>query len=137
MNEMKVSILIALSLLLSACALPQSSAPVRDGSIISDKVVFSGKSTPAVLALLKESRAQLRADNSTDAVRAVERALRLEPKNPRLWHQLAIIRYREKNWQQAIAMAQKSNTLSGGNKKLQQANANLIKQAERQLRREG
>ena len=132
LRQIKTTALLAATLAAAACARP--SAPVEDKSPGDIAVArIEGKSSPAVVALLRESRAQLRAKDNTGAVRAVERALRLEPKNPQLWHQLALIRYEEKNWQQAITLAQKSNSLSGQRRDLQKANEALITRANRHL----
>ena len=84
---------------------------------------------PAVLALLDDTDLRLSQGNAEGAVSSVERALRLEPKNPWLWHRLAVLRLRQGQWRQAIALAEKSNSLSVRHPELRKANAELIKQA--------
>ena len=100
-----------------------------------DEPVHVQESSSAVSVLLADSREQLSADNYGSASRSVERALRLQPKNPRLWHQLALIRFQEENWQQVITLARKSNSLSGDSDSLQRANRELIQRASRRLQR--
>ena len=59
----------------------------------------------------------------------LERALRLKPKNATLWYRLGLLRLRQKNWQQAINLAKKSNSLAAGNYPLQSSNWKLIAKA--------
>jgi len=65
---------------------------------------------------------QRRVGNWVGAANSLERALRLEPRNGRLWSRLAQIRYDQKAWKKAIQLAAKSNTLSGGNSNLLRQN---------------
>lgn len=84
---------------------------------------------PAVAALLDEAKSQAKQGHAAGAVNALERALRLEPKNPYLWHLLAALRIEQGQWQQALSLAGKSNSLAGRLPKLQAANARLMDRA--------
>lgn len=81
--------------------------------------------SPAVVALVDEAKRQAKQGRAAGAVNALERALRLEPKNPYLWHLLAALRIEQGLWQQALSLAEKSNSLAGRLPKLQAANARL------------
>lgn len=81
--------------------------------------------SPAVVALVDEAKSQAKQGRAASAVNALERALRLEPKNPYLWHLLAALRIEQGLWQQALSLAEKSNSLAGRLPKLQAANARL------------
>lgn len=83
----------------------------------------------AVIALL--DRAQLDADaGRPDAASAtLERALRIEPRNARLWHELAQLRLTQGLYAQAISLAQKSNSFAGAQRPLQALNWRVIGQA--------
>ena len=81
--------------------------------------------SPAVVALVDEAKSQAKQGRAAGAVNALERALRLEPKNPYLWHLLAALRIEQGLWQQALSLAEKSNSLAGRLPKLQAANARL------------
>ena len=87
---------------------------------------------PAVIALLDDTDLRLSQGNTEGALSAVERALRLEPKNPWLWRRLALLRLRQGQWRQAIALAEKSNSLSTRHPEIRSANAELIKRAREQ-----
>ena len=92
---------------------------------------------PAVVALLDDTDLSLSRGNAEAAVSSVERALRLEPRNPWLWHRLALLRLRQGQWRQAAALAEKSNSLSARHPQVRKANAEVIKRARQQLRGDG
>lgn len=87
------------------------------------------QSPPAVVALLDNADQSLASGNADQAVASIERALRIDPKNPVLWQRLGQIRLRQKRWDQAIATARKSNLLAAGNDRLRVDNWLIIAQA--------
>ncbi len=84
---------------------------------------------PAVIALLEDTELRLSQDDPEAAAGSLERALRLEPKNPWLWYRLAALKLRQGKPRLAIALAQKSNSLSARRPELRRANAELIERA--------
>ena len=58
----------------------------------------TASSNPAVIALLDNARVEASAGRLPTATAAVERALRIEPRNPVLWQELANKPLRAKNW---------------------------------------
>jgi predicted Zn-dependent protease len=84
---------------------------------------------PAVIALLTEADGYAKAGRGEQAAASLERALRIEPKNALLWHRLAVIRLQQGQWEQAVTLARKSNTLSGSDHKLQSGNWEVIAKA--------
>ncbi len=87
------------------------------------------KSSPAVVALLDNADQYSASGKNEQAIASIERAIRIEPKNPLLWHKLGRIRLEQGNWDQAIAMAKKSNVLATGNTSLQAQNWLIIANA--------
>ena len=87
----------------------------------------------AVIALAEAARADGDGGNFTKAAAALERALRIEPRNPRLWHELAQLKLKEGDYAQATNMAARSNTWAGTDKMLRAANWRLIGEARRSL----
>ena len=83
--------------------------------------------------LTRKSQDQSRELNYDGAANSLERALRIEPRNPELWNQLADIRYLQKLWKKAIQLAAKSNTLTGDNKTLRRENWYLMSNAYKSL----
>lgn len=85
---------------------------------------------PTVIAtLVDEANAHAAAGNTDKAIASLERALRIEPKNALLWHRFAAIRLQQHNWQQAIALARKSNALANDNTALKSQNWSIIARA--------
>jgi len=133
-------------LVLTACAEHQTKSvelvpveerhsPVNDAKLTTDKpTVATAKESkaiaqekePVITALLNDANRFSKQGQSEKAVATIERALRIEPKNALLWHHLAAIRMQQQQWQQAIVMARKSNTLAGSNQQLKSDNWALI-----------
>jgi cytochrome c-type biogenesis protein CcmH/NrfG len=63
------------------------------------------------------------------AAATLERALRIEPRNPRLWHELARVRLRQGDYSQAESTAARSNAWSGADSELRAANQRIIEEA--------
>ena len=112
----KLSIHIAsllLVLLLPACtALRPGPAPVSEN--------------PAVLTLVEQARAEAAGNKLQSAVASIERAQRLEPRNPWLWQELARLSLAQGNHAQAESLAARSNTWAGSDRALRAANWRLI-----------
>jgi predicted Zn-dependent protease len=87
----------------------------------------------AVVALLATAEQRARAGNLDSAAAVLERALRLEPHDPLLWHRLAKLRLQQGQFAQAASLAAKSNALAGNNRPLQASNWNTIAQAKEKL----
>jgi Tfp pilus assembly protein PilF len=59
----------------------------------------------------------------------LERALRVEPRNARLWHEMAQVKYGQKEYGQAVQFCIKSNSLAGKDNGLIQQNWLLMEKA--------
>ncbi len=86
---------------------------------------------PAVLALLDRAEHQANAGDLGAAATTLERAIRIDSRNPVLWHHLATVRLAEGAYLQAENLAAKSNSLAPGNRALQSRNWQLIADARR------
>ncbi|MCB1824601.1 MAG: hypothetical protein KDJ54_08515 [Candidatus Competibacteraceae bacterium] len=85
----------------------------------------------AVVALLDSADKYVRSNQLDKAGAALERALRIEPRNAGIWHDLAQIRLHQRQYQQAESLASKSNNLASGNRALQARNWKLMAVARR------
>jgi len=81
---------------------------------------------PASNLLLASAREQLQAGDTSRAAATLERALRIAPNDPYLWHELAQVRFVAGEWQQAIQLANKSRVLAGNDIELRNRNSDLI-----------
>ena len=85
-------------------------------------------------SIMQGARAEAASGKLANAAASVERALRIEPRNPRLWNELARIRLQQRDWAQAESTAARSNTFAGSDSALRASNAQIIDQARRQGR---
>ncbi|MCY4453996.1 MAG: tetratricopeptide repeat protein [Immundisolibacterales bacterium] len=97
-----------------------------------------GRRAPAresatVLALLASAREAREAGRYGRAAAALERALKVEPRNPRLWHRLALVRFRQGRPADAAALALRSLSLTGDDADLESRNLRLIAAARHAL----
>jgi predicted Zn-dependent protease len=86
--------------------------------------VVSGN--PAVIALLDRARLDDQAGKREAAGASLERALRIEPRNPWLWQELAQLRLAQGQYAQGISLARKSISFAGQERHLQALNWRVI-----------
>lgn len=84
-----------------------------------------------VATLMAKADSELSAGHLDRSAASLERAIRIEPRNPVLWHRLAAIRLRQGHYAQAESMASKSNSLIDANTPLARKNWQLIAEARR------
>ncbi len=87
------------------------------------------KTGPAAQGLLDQASKLARAGKADQAAGLLERALRIEPSNPWLWHRLAVLRLQQKLYKQSIDLARKSISLASGDRRLQAGNWQIIARA--------
>jgi predicted Zn-dependent protease len=103
-------------------------APRREGSVwIPEQGGAQG--TPAVVALLEDAGRQARSGSLDSAAAALERAVRIEPRNAAIWSRLAEVRLQQQLSPQAENLAKKSNTLAGRDTRLRARNWRIIARA--------
>lgn len=149
-RQTKYFLLLLSSLFLNACITvgdidvkTQEPADVEDRAVVNGEVLplpdepkimveplATGPAmSPVARKLLISSETQSSIGDWDSAANSLERALRLEPRNALLWSRLAGIRYQQKDWQQAIQLAAKSNTLVGDSLDLRRQNWNMMANA--------
>ena len=83
----------------------------------------------AIAGLLDGARADAAAGRLPNAAASLERALRIEPRNPRLWQELARVRLKQGDYAQAESTAARSNSWAGTDNALRAENWRLIAHA--------
>jgi predicted negative regulator of RcsB-dependent stress response len=111
-------LMLIITLLLGGCAALQPVAPPTQPS-----------GNTAVMALLNKAQSQTAAGRMDEARANLERALRIEPRNPVLWQELARIRLKQGQYRQAENLAAKSNMLAGTDRYLRAENWRIIGEA--------
>jgi predicted Zn-dependent protease len=84
---------------------------------------------PAIALLMDTARTDSEAGRLANAAASLERALRIEPRNPRLWQELARVRLKQRDYGQVENLAARSNSWAGGDAALRAENWRLIAQA--------
>ena len=133
-NKLRTIIVVLFVMCISACTTIQETPEPE--KIPDDRAVVDGRVLPlpgkpkiqleslpgeqsqsSVVRRLMASAQRSRDVNDWEAAaNSLERGLRIEPRNAVLWGQLADVRFRQQDWQQAIQLAAKSNALAGNNK---------------------
>lgn len=83
----------------------------------------------AVIALLDRAQSDTASGQRETAGASLERALRIEPRNPWLWLELAQVRLAQGQYAQAITLAKKSNSFAGKQRRVQAENWQVIAKA--------
>ena len=116
-------------LLLAGCATaPEPEAPPAE-TPAPPPAAEQPRENVAIAALVDSARADAAAGRLPNAAASLERALRIEPRNPRLWQQLAQVRLQQGDYAQAESLAQRSNTWGGTDTRLRAQNWSLIAQS--------
>lgn len=98
---------------------------------IPDGEEVSQSTSPVVEALLVRAYADTKLGRLDAAMGKLERGLRIEPQNPKLWYQLAEVNYKAGNYQQAITMAKKAIDLSSRDEEMMGKNWEFISKVAR------
>ena len=117
--------LYALAVLIAGCASVREPAPVSDSAPATPAPPARTESV-AVAGLMDSARADLAVGRLANAAASLERALRIEPRNPRLWHELARVRLKQGDYAQAEGVAARSNSWAGADNALRAENWRLI-----------
>jgi hypothetical protein len=125
---------------LAACATPPAEEPVAlpESPAEPPPPVAAPSPAPApaprseniaVAGLMETARADAAAGRLSTAAAALERGLRIEPRNPRLWQELARVRLQQRQFAQAESVAARSNSWAGSDNALRAENWRLIAEA--------
>ncbi len=100
---------------------PAETTPEQDAPAPRENIAIAG--------LMESARSDAAAGRLPNAAASIERALRIEPRNPRLWQELARVRLRQGEYAQAESLAARSNSWAGSDNALRAANWRLIAEA--------
>src|SRR3954470_13692762 len=130
------TLLAAVALVVAGCAAVAPSSAPGPASPPASQPPAARTENPAVAGLVDAARADVASGRLANAAASLERALRLEPRNPRLWQELARVRLKQGDYAQAESTARRSNSWAGSDNALRAENWRLIAQA-REARGDG
>lgn len=114
-------------LLAAGCAAPMRQEPPEPSVPEPEPATPSRPlNSPAVVALSDDARQALASQDYDSAVQYLERAVRIEPSNGALWHEMAKVRFEQGNYEQAMQLANRSNALVDEGTALKARNDKLI-----------
>jgi len=108
---------------------PQPAPPPTMTPIVLEDASLPSGTSPAVVALLSESDRSRKSGDLDSAVVVMERALRIDSRNPTLTYKLAQLRLKQSKPQQAEELARKAALLAGGDLDLKRKSWLLIAQS--------
>ncbi|HSF21685.1 MAG TPA: tetratricopeptide repeat protein [Burkholderiales bacterium] len=121
--------LLVVVAVLGGCATVEPPAPVSEPGSVPIPAPPAAIENPAIASLMDGARADVAAGRLVNAAASLERALRIEPRNPRLWQELARVRLKQGDYAQAESVAARSSSWAGGDNRLRAENWRLIAQA--------
>ncbi len=123
----------ALILIVAGCATAPEPGPVQIPEPIPaplpEAIPVPRSENIAIAGLMETARTESAAGRLTNAAASLERALRIEPRNPRLWQELARVRLKQGQHVQAEQVAARSNSWAGKDNGLRAENWRLIAEA--------
>jgi len=122
------ALLAFLAVVIGGCALVQQPAPVS-APAPAPAPPAARTENAAIAGLLDSARADAASGRLANAAASLERALRIEPRNPRLWQELARVRLKQGEYAQAESTAARSNSWAGEDSSLRAENWRLIARA--------
>ena len=124
---------LLLAVLLASCAAPEREPEPQPEPApeAPPPVVSSQKENIAVAGLMDSARSASASGDLAGAAASLERALRIEPRNPRLWQELARVRLKQGQFAQAESVAARSNSWAADDRGLRAENWRLIAESRR------
>jgi tetratricopeptide (TPR) repeat protein len=125
----------AVLLLLAACTsaptptVEPAPAPVEQAPPSLPPEAQQPRENTPIAGLMESARADAAAGRLPNAAASLERALRIEPRNPRLWQELARVRLQQGDYAQAENTAARSNSYAGNDSALRAENQRIIDEA--------
>src|SRR5258708_29687013 len=113
------TLLALLAVVVASCATvrqPELGAPIPVPAPLPEPAART--ENLAIAGLVDGARADAAAGRLVNAAASLERALRIEPRNPRLWQELARVRLKQGDYAQVESTAARPNCLGGRDKRL-------------------
>jgi len=126
--------LVVLLALLAGCATPPEPGPETPPVTEPLPEAQQRRESVAIAGLMESARSDTAAGRLANAAASLERALRIEPRNPRLWQELARVRLLQGEYAQAESLAARPNSWAGSDSGLRAENQRLIEQARQAAR---
>jgi predicted Zn-dependent protease len=125
----RLALFLLVVLILNGCAAPRKTES-PSSPVIPPPSEYQPVTGPAA-ALYKEADRALQSGRLAESEMLLERALRIEPRNPYYWHSMAQVKYRQKKYHEAVQFCLKADSLAGKQPQLLARNKELLQQAKK------
>ncbi len=127
----QLAMLLLVLTILSSCATPRRTEPPSSPELPPPSE-YKPVTGPAA-ALYIESEKALQSGRLAESEMLLERALRIEPRNPHYWHAMAQVKYRQGQYRETVQFCLKSDSLAGKQAQLLARNQELQRQAKKAM----
>lgn len=117
-----MKIISFLTLFILCCAVLNVSGAEKPEKAERGEAKIAPDTSSAISSLINDAKKHFEAGESEQAAALLERALRIDPRNPILWHNLAGVRLQQEDWSRAANLASKSNAFANDSKWLRVRN---------------
>ncbi|MFH0780961.1 MAG: hypothetical protein V2B20_03280 [Pseudomonadota bacterium] len=129
----QLTVLILVVIVLNGCAGSRKvGPPLSPGPTVPPPTEYKPVVGPAA-ALYAEAEKSLQAGRLAESEMLLERALRIEPRNPYYWHTMAQVKYRQRQYREAVQFCLKSDSLAGKQTQLLARNKELLRLAKKAM----
>ena len=122
--------------MLGGCAtvrpIPQPSGPTAPPPPPADYKPVTGPAN----ALFIDAETALQAGHPAESEILLERALRIEPRNPHYWHTMAQVKYLQGQYRETVQFCLKAESLAGRQPQLMARNKELLQMAKQAMQAE-
>lgn len=125
----RLALFVLVVVILNGCAAPRKTEP-PSSPLLPPPSEYKPVTGPAA-ALYKEAEVALQSDRLADSEILLERALRIEPRNPYYWHSMAQVKYRQGKYRDTVQFCLKADSLAGKQPQLVVRNKELLQQAKK------
>jgi hypothetical protein len=127
----QLALLLLVLMIQSGCATPKRTEPPPSPGL-PPPAEYKPVTGPAT-ALYTDAEKALQSGRLAESEMLLERALRIEPRNPYYWHTLAQVKYRQGQFRETVQFCLKSESLAGKQAQLLARNQDLLRQAKKAM----
>ncbi|MBU1566869.1 MAG: hypothetical protein KJ630_14755 [Proteobacteria bacterium] len=130
----QLTVFLVVATFLNGCATPRLVAPpsAPGPEVVPPPSEYRPVTGPAA-ALYIEAEKALQSGRLAHSEMLLERALRIEPRNPYYWHTMAQVKYRQGQYRETVQFCLKSDSLAGKQTQLVASNKELLRQAKKSM----
>lgn len=129
-----LAVLFLVLMILNGCAGPRPTPPpIGPHPVVPPPPSEYKPVTGPAAALFTDAQSALQSGRLAESEMLLERALRIEPRNPYYWHTMAQVKYRQGQYRETVQFCLKAGSLAGKESQLAARNKELLGQAKKAM----